>query len=88
MTRLAQARVERGGWSRGWLTPPEREAAERRWIDRSYRTRADENRQCGGCRYFAATGSDFGICANPRSPLDGAVTFEHGGCAEHSEGIG
>jgi hypothetical protein len=28
---------------------------------------------------------DYGICANPSSPLDGSITFEHGGCEKHSE---
>ena len=85
MTRLAQAKVERGGWSRRWLSADERERAERRWADRSYSHRVDGDKQCGGCRYFAATGMDFGICGNPKSPLDGAITFEHGGCGQHSE---
>lgn len=40
--------------------------------------------QCGGCAWFAATGSDYGICANPASPLDGSITFEHGGCYAHT----
>ena len=82
---MAQAKVERGGWARRWLTTEEREAAEKRWSARSYRFRADEDAQCGGCRYFAAPGLDYGICANPLSPLDGAITFEHGGCIAHSE---
>lgn len=87
MTRLAQAVVTRGGWYGGkWLTPVERKAAEERWKTRSYAYRTDQSYQCGGCRFFAATGLDYGICANPVSPLDGQITFEHGGCAEHSEG--
>lgn len=84
--RLAQAPVTRGGWYEGRaLTPAERKAAEDRWVGRSYRFRAHESLQCGGCAYFAATGADFGICANPASPLDGSITFEHGGCAEHAD---
>lgn len=85
--RLAQAVVMRGGWYFGpALSDADRDAAEERWVSRSYRYRSDEGRQCGGCAYFAALGSDFGICANAASPLDGAVTFEHGGCPMHSEG--
>lgn len=86
MSRLAQAEVERGGWYIGrWLTPSERKAAEHRWADRSYQHRADEDYQCGGCRFFAALGMDYGICVNPASRLDGSITFEHGGCPQHSE---
>lgn len=59
----------------GWT-----DIAAKGWV----RVRVDEDRQCGGCRWFAATGLDFGICANPASVLDGAVTFEHGGCDRHS----
>jgi hypothetical protein len=85
MTRLAQAKVERGGWYYGkWLGREERQAAEKRWAGRSYEHRADEDAQCGGCRYFAALGMDYGICANSVSPLDGCITFEHGGCPAHS----
>lgn len=85
MTKLAQVEVERGGWYYGkWLTKDERKAAEARWTGRSYKFRLDDEYQCGGCRFFAATGMDYGICANPASPLDGSITFEHGGCEEHS----
>ena len=84
--KLAQVKVTRGGWynEQPWFTKADLAAIERRWIDRSYAARIDEDRQCGGCRWFAATGLDFGICANPASVLDGAVTFEHGGCDRHS----
>jgi hypothetical protein len=40
--------------------------------------------QCGGCRFFAALDGDYGICCNELSPNDGRVTFEHGGCIQHS----
>jgi len=84
--KLAQATVTRGGWynARPWLSTLDLRAAEQRWIERSYAHRADEDLQCGGCRYFAATGSDFGICTNGASLLDGQITFEHGGCNAHS----
>lgn len=42
--------------------------------------------QCGGCRYYALLqgklGRDWGACTNPRSYLDGKVTFEHWTCKE------
>ena len=40
--------------------------------------------QCGGCSFFAAIDGDYGICCNPQSRNDGRVTFEHGGCIDHS----
>lgn len=84
---LAQATCEKGGWARQ-AEPARSEinAAEQRWIDRSYQTKHDDaDPQCGGCEYFAALGADFGICWNEESPLDGNITFEHGGCPAHSE---
>ena len=39
-----------------------------------------------GCRYFAKItgelGYDWGVCANPKSPRAGLLTFEHMGCKE------
>lgn len=40
--------------------------------------------QCGGCRFFAALDGDYGMCCNESSENDGRVTFEHGGCVQHS----
>lgn len=87
---LAQANCHTGGWAPE--IPPTKEqidAAEQRWGLRSYRKEVMDKdgyilNQCGGCRYFAALGSDYGICWNEKSPLDGMVAFEHGGCLEHS----
>jgi Protein of unknown function (DUF3027) len=31
-------------------------------------------------------GSDYGACANARSPFDGRVQFEHDGCEAPREG--
>jgi hypothetical protein len=31
-------------------------------------------------------GLEYGACANPQSPFDGRITFEHDGCEEYSEG--
>lgn len=87
---LAQAPCETGGWFYGDPPTPEQiHAANRRWASRAYREDAkDEDgdiiHQCGGCRFFAATGMDYGICWNEKSPLDGCISFEHGGCKEHS----
>lgn len=90
---LAQIHCEPGGWSRPHATPTPEEikAAEQRWARRSYLPEAYSEEfggiehQCGGCRYFAATGSDYGLCWHEHSPLDGMVVFEHGGCLKHSE---
>ena len=42
-----------------------------------------------GCRYFAKItgelGYDWGVCANPKSPRAGLLTFEHQGCMEFEE---
>lgn len=40
--------------------------------------------QCGGCRWFAALDGDYGVCCNKLSLNDGRITFEHGGCIQHS----
>lgn len=86
---IAQVECTPGGWAGDRIPTPEQiEAAEKRWAERSYRKEVDKDgcieNQCGGCRYFAATGSDYGICWNEKSPLDGMITFEHGGCEFHS----
>jgi hypothetical protein len=37
-----------------------------------------------GCRWYhvlaGRLGQDWGVCANPRSPRSGLLTFEHQGC--------
>ena len=41
----------------------------------------------GNCRWFhvlaGMRGQDWGICANPKSPRAGLLTFEHMGCPEY-----
>ena len=90
--RLAQAEVEEGGWyyGRTWLTAKHIKEAERRWAERAYVGAPVEESgylpyQCGGCKFFAAYGADYGVCWNVRSPRDGMIMFEHGGCGEHSD---
>lgn len=88
---VAQALAAPGGWRDGpWLTDVEIKGAEERWTKRSYAPDASEadgeiRLQCGGCRYFAAFGADFGVCCNGVSRFDGLIVFEHGGCLNHSE---
>lgn len=88
---LAQIPCEVGGWSDSLPpTADEIKAAEKRWALRSYRKEVCDKEgwienQCGGCHFFAASGADFGICWNQKSPMDGCVVFEHGGCLQHSE---
>lgn len=90
---IAQAECSTGGWADDIPpTPQEIKDAESRWAERSYEYGVKEDptddfieRQCGGCHYFAALGADYGLCWNKKSPLDGCVTFEHGGCKFHSE---
>jgi len=59
------------------------DAEKLRKIDEKYDLSAGCG-QCGGCRWFAALDADYGICCNLESPNDGRVTFEHGGCIQHS----
>jgi hypothetical protein len=97
--KLAQADVMQGGWYHGrkWLTNKAIDKAEERWANRSYEAGRQEPdydkkgeydwipHQCGGCKFMAALGGDFGICWNQNSPMDGCIIFEHGGCVKHSE---
>ena len=89
--------ISEGGWycGRRWMTAKFLDSAETRWVRHSYQTGEEEPdfdtkymwipHQCGGCRYFAALDSDYGICCNEFSPNDGRITFEHGGCIKHSD---
>jgi len=40
-----------------------------------------------GCKFFhpleGDCGMDWGVCANPKSPRAGLLTFEHQGCKEY-----
>src|SRR5450755_1466780 len=42
-----------------------------------------------GCRWYhvlaGRLGQGWGVCANPRSPRSGLLTFEHQGCLEFEE---
>jgi hypothetical protein len=85
MFELAQISCKSGGWT-AEIAPSANDLkkAEERWIKRSYTDRRQDAFQCGGCKFFAAVGTDFGICWNEKSNLDGCITFEHGGCDQHS----
>ena len=78
--------VSNGGWSSRWVTTRELRAALSRWIAQEYKASPPEvseeagSYQCGGCRWFLALDSDYGICANKDSRYDGRITFEHIGC--------
>lgn len=65
----------------------------KRWVARRNRDtgRADYrdewyDEQCGSCKFWfplaGELGSDYGACANARSPFDQRVQFEHDGCDE------
>jgi hypothetical protein len=50
-----------------------------------YGIRLRDSADCScGCRHFVPLagqeGADWGVCANPRSPRAGLLTFEHQGC--------
>lgn len=89
--------VNEGGWYEGrkWMTAKYLNDCVKRWVGRSYETGRQEPdidpkypdwipHQCGGCRWFAALDLDYGFCCNGKSPNEGRITFEHGGCKEHS----
>lgn len=45
--------------------------------------------QCGGCSFFAAFDSDWGLCANAKSRHHLETVFEHFSCPAHlNEGWG
>jgi len=51
------------------------------------RAKAESPADCSsGCRHFlpldGEVGTDWGVCANPKSPRAGLLTFEHQGCPE------
>ena len=81
--------VTPGGWADEWPTVEEMESATIRWADGSYATVVPEEEtghvlQCGGCAFVLALDGDWCLCTNAASPHDGRVTFEHGGCRQHS----
>lgn len=83
--------VSDGGWcGRRWLTTDALHKARSRWVKASCDVAPAEAEtagggyQCGGCSYFAAFDADYGLCANEKSPQDGRVCWEHGGCHQHS----
>ena len=57
------------------------------WGERSRESEEDWGPDCScGCLHFLQLvwplGADWGVCANPRSPRAGMLTFEHQGCRE------
>jgi hypothetical protein len=69
-----------------WLTRRNRKQESPEYLDEWYAE------QCGGCEFWiplaAGWGSDYGVCSNPNSPLDGTVRLEHDGCEFFSRGDG
>ncbi|NRQ38597.1 DUF3027 domain-containing protein [Nonomuraea sp. NN258] len=71
-------------------------AIHRRWVAERHRRTEDPDyreewyyEQCGSCRFWlplsGELGRDYGACANPASPFDGRVRFEHDGCEAFQE---
>jgi hypothetical protein len=71
--------------------PDFRKALHHRWMELRNRRQEDDRyrdewwgEQCGGCRFWlelgGPLGDDYGGCANPASPSDGRIRFEHDGC--------
>lgn len=81
-----------GGYhGRHWLTKPMIKKILKRWTKRSYdeglKQRGIVNNwipdQCISCFWFGALDSDYGLCCNEKSPCDGRLVFEHGGCINY-----
>ena len=71
-------------------------ACHERWMERNNRRWSngevdapDEwyQQQCGCCRYYiplqGLLQTDWGVCSNAATSLDGRVMFEHDGCDAH-----
>jgi hypothetical protein len=88
--------VTEGGWwyGKAWMTAKMFNASTTRWWQHGENTGQQEPdydtenhwipHQCGGCRWFAALDSDWGICCGEGTPNDGRIVFEHNGCVSHS----
>ena len=68
-----------------------------RWIEKFSFNRTPKNEdwqeewiseQCFSCQFYISMigefRSDWGVCSNVQSPLDGRIMFEHDGCEHHS----
>ena len=77
--------------------PVFREALHERWMELRNRRQEDPGyrddwwaEQCGGCRFWlelaGILGTDYGGSANPASPFDGHIRFEHDGCDAFAPG--
>lgn len=80
------------------MTAAELGAVHARWIRRNGPWASDAGprtaahrlytaaRQCGGCAFYvplrSQLGFDWGACANPKSPFDGRLVFEHHACPQ------
>lgn len=86
---------EGGACGRRWMTAKYLKSCVARWIKRSYETGKEQPdydvknqwiaHQCEWCSWFAALDCDYGFCCNLKSLNEGRITFEHGGCKEHSD---
>lgn len=73
-----------------WSNPDSQRLYEQRWPDDTTCEQYYEaGRQCGGCAFFAAFDSDWGLCAFRDSPHFLETVFEHFTCAQQvDEGWG
>lgn len=68
----------------GWSDPASRALYETVWpSEPECQAAYEDGRQCGGCSYFAALNSDWGLCAHPSSRHSLETVFEHFTCPSH-----
>lgn len=65
----------------GWSNPETKALYESQWeSDKRLREQYEDGLQCGGCSFFAAFNSDWGLCCHKKSPHHLETVFEHFTC--------
>lgn len=64
-----------------WSNPASRELYEANWPDEpACRKQSYYGQQCGGCSFYAAFNTDWGLCAHRKSRRYLETVFEHFTC--------
>jgi hypothetical protein len=65
----------------GWSNPASESLYRDRWpSEPACRSQYEEGRQCGGCSFYAAFNSDWGLCCRGQSRHHLETVFEHFTC--------